>query len=60
MTGTRGKAKLNMDSHDSLSLKKGDQVKISKNDTDLLLIHPLDHNFYSGCRNKLGWSSSIS
>jgi len=51
--------KLSLDSHTSFSLKKGDSVDISKHDSTFNLIHPLNHNFYAGCRNKLGWSSSL-
>ena len=60
MTGTKNKASLSMDSHHSLILKKGDTVKIQKTKSVLTLIHPQEHNFYSACRNKLGWSTSIS
>ena len=28
-------------------------------DKFLKLIHPLDHNFYEACRNKLGWGIGI-
>jgi len=60
LIGKRNKAKLNMDSHDSVSLMNGDIVSIKKADSTLDLIHPLEHDFYSSCRNKLGWSSRIS
>ena len=39
---------------------KGKQkIVISKSKSELNLIHPQDHNFFEGCRNKLGWSSGI-
>ena len=59
MQGSKNKATLSMDSHDSLTLKKGDEVLIQKTSFDLTLIHPKEHNFFSACRNKLGWSSAI-
>ena len=55
-----GRPKLSLDSHDSLILKKGDEVAIKKAKAELTLLHPLNHDFYSACRNKLGWSSALS
>jgi len=60
MVGSKNKAILSMDSHDSLTLKKGDTVLIQKTSYDLTLIHPKEHNFFSACRNKLGWSSGLT
>lgn len=60
MVGTKNKASLSMDSHDSFALKKGDIIHINKTKSELVLIHPKEHNFYSACRNKLGWSSGIA
>jgi NAD+ kinase len=60
MTGKKNKAVLSMDSHNSIKLKKGDVIKISKGRSSLTLIHPKGHNFFEACRNKLGWSSSPS
>jgi NAD+ kinase len=54
------RAMLSFDSHDSLSLSKGNTIHVTKAKSPLNLIHPLDHNFYSACRNKLGWSMNIS
>ena len=56
---SKAKVKLSLDSHNTVSLTKGDLINISKNDSTFKLIHPLNHNFYSGCRKKLGWSSSL-
>ena len=47
---------MSLDSHTKMNLKQNSLVKINKNDGALLLIHPNDHDFYSACRNKLGWS----
>ena len=55
-----GRPKLSLDSHDSLVLKKGDEIIINKAKAELTLLHPLNHDFYSACRNKLGWSNALS
>ena len=53
-------ATLSMDSHNFLNLKKDNEINLSQSDSDLKLIHPLEHDFYAACRNKLGWSLGIS
>ena len=60
MISKKNKAKLSADSHNSFSLKKGDVITINKAKSELTLIHPKEHNFFSACRNKLGWSSRIT
>ncbi|WP_086932469.1 NAD(+) kinase [Agarilytica rhodophyticola] len=35
----------------------GDEVRISKANKSITLIHPSGHNFYETCRSKLGWAS---
>ena len=55
----KNKAKLSFDSHDSLTLSKGDVIEIRESKTKYSLIHPEGHDFYSACRNKLGWSDRI-
>lgn len=57
---SKGKSKLSFDSHHTLPLKKNDIVNISRNQSDLRLVHPKDHDFFEGCRNKLGWSSNLT
>ncbi len=54
------KSMLSLDSHNSIPLKRGDIIDVSKSKKPLILIHPNDHNFYSACRNKLGWSERLS
>ena len=34
-------------------------VEIKKTARTLNLIHPVTHDFYSACRNKLGWSLGV-
>ena len=55
----KNKARLSFDSHDSLILNKGDSIKIRESRMKYPLIHPEGHDFFSSCRNKLGWSSRI-
>ena len=50
------RAMLSLDSHNFTNLKKGTEVFIQKSPVKLKLIHPLDHDFFSASRNKLGWS----
>ena len=54
------KTHVSLDSHQNLSLVGNQSILIKKHDSELTLIHPEDHDFYSGCRNKLGWSSGFT
>ena len=56
---SKSKAYISLDSHTNSILKSGDQVFIKKADSELTLIHPTEHSFYSACRTKLGWSLGI-
>jgi NAD+ kinase len=53
-------AQLSFDSHNFINLEGQNEINICKSKSMLELLHPLDHDFYDGCRNKLGWSSSIT
>tara|TARA_B100001173_G_C16027593_1_gene564820 strand:+ start:132 stop:1016 length:885 start_codon:yes stop_codon:yes gene_type:complete len=57
----RGKSKayLSIDSHHNLKVTSDTDVYIQKAKTELTLIHPIDHSFFSSCRNKLGWSLGV-
>ena len=55
----KGRANLSLDSHNKFSLNSGDIINISKATPQLSLIHPLNHDFYSAAREKLGWSLGI-
>lgn len=57
LTNPQLSAQVSFDSHDSLTVKGIQEINISKSTSTLNLIHPLDHDFFGGCRNKLGWSS---
>ena len=50
---------ISYDSHTKKSLYKNDIVEIKKTVSKLNLIHPVNHDFYSACRNKLGWSLGV-
>ena len=54
------KSQISFDSHESLMVKGGCKVMISRSKSELNLIHPKDHDFYEGCRNKLGWSTGLA
>lgn len=53
------KSYISYDSHILSSLKKGEEILISKTKEVLNLVHPLNHDFYSACRTKLGWSLGV-
>ena len=57
--GKKNKANLSFDSHNSVHMPGENEINISKSSSMLNLLHPVDHDFYDGCRNKLGWSSGI-
>ncbi len=37
----------------------GDIIEVRRKERPIQLIHPLDHNFYATCRNKLGWGTRM-
>jgi len=55
----RSLCQVSFDSQDKLNLKGRKEINISKSLSPLTLIHPLEHDFYGGCRNKLGWSMGL-
>jgi len=46
------------DGQSHIATAPGDSVTIGKKPQKLRLIHPINHNFYQICRDKLGWSGS--
>jgi hypothetical protein len=50
---------LSLDSHNTFPVNINDLILIDKNPGLLTLIHPKDHDFFSSCRDKLGWSIGI-
>mgnify|MGYP001193261515 CR=1 FL=1 len=53
-------AQISFDSHNFVKLKGKNEIHIGKSQSMLELIHPIDHDFYDGCRSKLGWSTGIA
>lgn len=53
------KSFISYDSHKMVSLNKGEEISINKTKEVLNLVHPLNHDFYSACRTKLGWSLGV-
>ncbi len=50
-----GHAVLNCDGRRSMRLEFEDRIIIRKQARHLTMVHPLQHNFYAACRDKLGW-----
>ena len=53
-------AEISFDSQENISLSPNSIIDISKHSSRLLLLHPKNHDFFSGCGEKLGWGKSIS
>jgi NAD+ kinase len=53
------KTMLSLDSHNTFPVNTNDLILIDKNPDLLTLIHPKDHDFFTSCRDKLGWSIGI-
>ncbi len=47
------------DGQEDFITEPGDIIRISREAKTLRLIHPVNHNFYSICRSKLGWGSRL-
>jgi len=43
----------------NMTAAPGDSVHISKHPHTLTLLHPLGHDFYASCRDKLRWSNAL-
>jgi NAD+ kinase len=43
----------------NMTARPGDFVEIYKKPHTMTLIHPLGHNFYASCRDKLRWGNSL-
>jgi len=55
----KGKAYLSIDGHKNINVTKNSKIEIKKASSGLTLIHPIDNDFFSSCRTKLGWSHTI-
>ena len=60
LVNNKAKSQLSFDSHHSLVVKGRQKIIITKSKSELNLIHPKDHDFFEGCRNKLGWSTGLT
>jgi len=47
------------DGQKHISCAPGDTITIHKKPHKLKLLHPLSHNFYQTCREKLGWATKL-
>lgn len=47
------------DGQKHISCAPGDTITIHKKPHKLKLLHPLSHNFYQTCREKLGWGTKL-
>ncbi len=43
----------------NITARPGDSVTIRKKEHRLTLLHPLGHDFYASCRDKLHWSNAL-
>lgn len=54
------KSQLCLDGSVTINIKNNEEIIVSKSNEVLNLIHPLGHDFFNACRNKLGWGLGIS
>ena len=59
VAGTDQEARISCDSQVDFLLDPGDEVVISKYQTPLRLLYPLEHSFFDSCRSKLDWASRL-
>jgi NAD+ kinase len=61
LVGTRNELhpQVSCDGQTDITTEPGDVIKIKRKERPVRLIHPLDHNFYETCRNKLGWGKRL-
>jgi len=52
-------ARISCDSQVDFRLEADDEVFVSKHETPLKLVYPLNHSFYDSCRSKLDWASRL-
>ena len=50
---------ISCDGHSTIKAQPGDVIYIYKKPHKLKMIHPMDHNFYEVCRDKLGWGNKL-
>lgn len=57
--GSDQNARISCDSQVDFRLEPGDDVVISKYETSLRLLYPMEHSFFESCRSKLDWASRL-
>jgi NAD+ kinase len=60
LRGPLESAKICADGQEDILVPYLEDIKISKMENKLRLVHPLDNDFFEACREKLGWSLDIS
>jgi NAD+ kinase len=60
LRGPLESAKICADGQVDILAPYSEDIKISKMENKLRLVHPLDNDFFEACREKLGWSLDIS
>jgi NAD+ kinase len=60
LRGPLDEAKICADGQDDTKVPFNENIKISKMDNTLKLVHPKKNDFFEACREKLGWSLDIS
>ena len=53
-------SQLSFDGQENIKLKKESVLTIRNSKQNIRLVHPVDDDFFSRCRNKLGWGRSIT
>ncbi len=61
LVGTRNELHplVSCDGQIDVATEPGDVIRIKRKERPVRLIHPVDHNFYETCRNKLGWGKRL-
>ena len=60
LKGPLENAKICADGHDDIAVPYDEDIAITKMNSTLRLVHPIDNDFFEACREKLGWSLDIS
>ena len=51
---------VSVDGHMEYMIKGNEQIKISRSETSVRLVHLTEYNYYDALRSKLGWSNTLS
>ena len=52
-------SQITCDGQQTSQIEKGKTLKVKKSENGLLLLHPVNHEFYKACRSKLGWGTKL-